>query len=80
MYETALKYVTSFIVVFTAILLQTCKINQTETIAQGRNIYDGWFSNIMMWAYKNNSVHFLGEKINMAWKKKRTLFLHFIQT
>lgn len=40
-YETALKYVTSFIVVFTAILLQTCKINQTETIAQGRNIYDG---------------------------------------
>lgn len=32
----------------------------------------------MMRAYKNNSVNFLGEKINMAWKKKQTLFLHFI--
>lgn len=33
----------------------------------------------MMRAYENNSVNFLGEKINMAWEKKnQTLFLHFI--
>lgn len=28
---------------------------------------------------KNDSVNFLGEKINMAWKKQNNLILQFIQ-